>query len=109
MTESSENRKKCSFCKKPFSESMPFRCKYCEKMFCSEHRLPENHDCEGLKSLKNKVERGDFVMFPEKKVSKEIKTDFSSKDNYGPYYHFGYGRILNKIKKFLRKLKFWRK
>jgi len=29
--------------------TMPFRCKYCEKLFCSEHRLPENHDCETLK------------------------------------------------------------
>ena len=26
---------------------MPFRCKYCGGYFCSEHRLPEIHDCEG--------------------------------------------------------------
>ncbi len=24
---------------------LPFRCPYCEGYFCSEHRLPENHDC----------------------------------------------------------------
>lgn len=24
---------------------LPFRCPYCEGYFCSEHRLPENHEC----------------------------------------------------------------
>ena len=28
--------------------SMPFRCNYCGGYFCSEHRLPEFHDCTGL-------------------------------------------------------------
>lgn len=27
---------------------MPFRCNYCGGYFCSEHRLPELHDCAGL-------------------------------------------------------------
>lgn len=35
----------CSECGK---QSMTFTCRYCGKKFCSEHRLPENHDCEGL-------------------------------------------------------------
>ena len=26
---------------------MPFRCKYCGGYFCSEHRLPEMHSCDG--------------------------------------------------------------
>ncbi len=26
---------------------MPFRCKYCGGYYCSEHRLPEIHDCTG--------------------------------------------------------------
>ena len=26
---------------------MPFRCKYCGGYFCSEHRLPEMHECTG--------------------------------------------------------------
>lgn len=29
-------------------EPLPFRCKYCGKMFCSKHRLPENHSCQGI-------------------------------------------------------------
>jgi len=28
---------------------LPFKCKYCAKIYCSKHRLPESHDCEGLK------------------------------------------------------------
>ncbi|MFB6204325.1 MAG: rhomboid family intramembrane serine protease [Candidatus Nanohaloarchaea archaeon] len=35
----------CSYCGK---ESMSFTCRYCGKKFCSEHRLPENHECDGL-------------------------------------------------------------
>lgn len=33
-------------CQKCGSETfLPFRCQYCGGYFCSEHRLPENHDC----------------------------------------------------------------
>lgn len=28
---------------------MPYQCSYCGGYFCSEHRLPEEHDCPGLK------------------------------------------------------------
>lgn len=29
---------------------MPFQCKYCKDPFCTEHRLPENHDCIALEN-----------------------------------------------------------
>ena len=29
-------------------ENLPYQCKRCGKTFCSDHRLPENHDCPGL-------------------------------------------------------------
>jgi Zn-dependent protease len=33
-------------CRKCGQETfLPFRCPYCGDMFCSEHRLPENHNC----------------------------------------------------------------
>jgi Zn-dependent protease len=35
----------CDHCGK--EEYMPFRCKYCGGYFCSDHRLPEMHNCEG--------------------------------------------------------------
>jgi len=37
---------KCDKCGKEVE--MPFRCNYCGGYFCSEHRLPEFHDCPGL-------------------------------------------------------------
>ncbi len=27
---------------------LPYRCRYCGKTFCSDHRLPENHSCEKI-------------------------------------------------------------
>ncbi len=36
----------CKYCGKPLSY-LPFTCKYCGNSFCKEHRLPENHDCQG--------------------------------------------------------------
>lgn len=36
----------CGVCLK--NVQMPFRCSYCHKLFCDDHRLPEDHDCEGL-------------------------------------------------------------
>ncbi len=36
---------KCQFCGK--EESLPFACNYCGGTFCSEHRLPEAHECTG--------------------------------------------------------------
>lgn len=31
---------------------MPFTCSYCGQTFCSEHRLPEKHQCPALPSIK---------------------------------------------------------
>lgn len=36
---------KCSECGK---QSMSFTCKYCGEKFCSEHRLPEKHECSEM-------------------------------------------------------------
>ncbi len=40
----------CIVCGK--KELMAFKCKFCGSFFCSEHRLPENHECIGLKLYK---------------------------------------------------------
>jgi membrane associated rhomboid family serine protease len=37
---------KCDACGK--TENMPYRCHHCGGTYCSEHRLPEAHDCPGL-------------------------------------------------------------
>ena len=44
---SKDKTKACYYCKKV--ELLPFVCSYCQHSFCSDHRLPERHDCEGLK------------------------------------------------------------
>jgi hypothetical protein len=42
--------KKCWICGK--EETIPFKCRFCGKTFCSKHRLPEQHACEGLEQAK---------------------------------------------------------
>ena len=37
----------CEFCKKEKVFPDYFYCKYCNKYFCIEHRLPENHNYKG--------------------------------------------------------------
>lgn len=54
---------KCSECGK---QTMSFTCHYCGEKFCSEHRLPENHDCEGLDSGKKEEYMSDSGSGDEK-------------------------------------------
>jgi uncharacterized protein YkwD len=37
---------RCEVCGK--QTDLPFRCNYCGELLCSEHRLPENHECPNL-------------------------------------------------------------
>ena len=37
--------KGCSFPNCEEEESMPFKCKLCNQVYCAKHRLPEQHDC----------------------------------------------------------------
>ena len=59
---------KCSKCGK---QEMTFTCRYCEKKFCSEHRLPENHDCDSIDEVKNKSGESSGKWFKKKDVKKE--------------------------------------
>jgi Zn-dependent protease len=36
---------------------LPFRCSYCGGYYCSDHRLPEFHDCTGLYKFKTSARR----------------------------------------------------
>jgi len=45
-----ENR--CDIC--GAYELLPFKCKYCGGTFCGAHRLPESHNCSGLRMLKQR-------------------------------------------------------
>lgn len=68
----------CTHCGK--KELMPFKCKFCGELYCSNHRLPENHECLGLKSYKEewrmKPEKWVYEPFQEKRappVGRRIK------------------------------------
>ncbi|MDG6904667.1 MAG: rhomboid family intramembrane serine protease [Nitrososphaerota archaeon] len=43
-----DKSRKCYYCGKPFAgeNTYYYRCRYCERDFCSEHRLPESHLCK---------------------------------------------------------------
>lgn len=41
---------RCDACKK--NVPLPFRCPFCGKNFCEDHRLPPNHACTGLSEWK---------------------------------------------------------
>ncbi|MFB6192855.1 MAG: rhomboid family intramembrane serine protease [Candidatus Nanohaloarchaea archaeon] len=58
----------CSECGK---KAMTFTCRYCGESFCSEHRLPENHDCEGLEEGVEKEKEETKKWFKEKKLKQE--------------------------------------
>ncbi len=60
----------CSECGK---ESMSFTCSYCGKSFCSDHRLPENHECDKLEEELEKKKEEDDKWFENKEKEKEKK------------------------------------
>lgn len=62
----------CSFCRK--QELMPYTCKFCGELFCGDHRLPENHECSGLKRFKET--RGREI---EKWVYEPFKDEYKEK------------------------------
>lgn len=45
----------CAMCDKHVT--MPFKCKFCGGLYCDEHRLPESHDCTGLRKLRREQKR----------------------------------------------------
>ena len=75
---------KCDRCGKDVD--MPFRCNYCGGYFCSEHRLPEFHDCPGLKRGEGKPERSrvytnrSYDTFTPRRSSMKTRFYFSEKE-----------------------------
>ena len=72
---------KCYACEA--STGMPFKCKFCNHRFCDDHRLPEDHDCPGLKAYKekrlDKLRKGKkvrLVYSPEKTEKKRSRNWF---------------------------------
>jgi len=66
----------CKFCGKE-TGILPFHCNYCGGKFCSDHRLPENHECSFDKNYK--LER----LKEKNKLNKPLK---KVKITYGTYF-----------------------
>lgn len=80
-------KSKCSHCHKEI-ENMPFTCRRCGEIFCSDHRLPDDHECEVLKEEQSRN---------QERWASTIKNDmqFSEPKNYSDGYE--------KIKKYKNK------
>lgn len=45
----------CDRCGRPLEAARS--CSYCGAELCSEHRLPENHDCSGVQNMETRGKR----------------------------------------------------
>ena len=66
---------RCDYCGHNI-EGLPWKCKYCGRTHCGDHRLPESHDCDGLKAYKEKNSerwRSNFVEEIQDNDVKKIK------------------------------------
>jgi len=77
---------KCEYCKKEID--LPFQCSFCGFYFCTEHRLPENHDCPNLPT------RGPLGQWKAKKTTRKklllrpVKTTSKKRTASEGEFHF---------------------
>lgn len=67
----------CSICGR--REALPFTCRFCGETFCLEHRLPEQHQCPGLLSFREKARQEGRLYIPlgVERKRKRVFPDFS--------------------------------
>lgn len=63
---------------------MPFTCKFCEQKFCSTHRLPENHDCDGLRDYKDTSRQEGKIGYDAMKEEREAREQVSAPTQRSP-------------------------
>lgn len=65
---------------------MPFECNYCGAKFCSDHRMPEAHDCDGVEFLS-----ASDRLFKEKDTGTVVRSreDIERPDPIKPEYTVG--------------------
>lgn len=61
-------------------KAIAFTCNYCGGSYCSDHRLPENHDCEGLEEEIEKQKEENKKWFKDK----DLKQDDSKSESSRP-------------------------
>lgn len=65
---------KCTYCGK--EEVLPFKCQYCQGLFCAEHRLPENHVCTRIGTAKAPKEAAGAYEFKVSYTQPQRQTKF---------------------------------
>ncbi|MBC7130205.1 hypothetical protein H5T51_03150, partial [Candidatus Bathyarchaeota archaeon] len=58
---------------------LPFRCPYCGGYFCTEHRLPENHECPGIDKARPPQKEASSRLIQRPYPSKGISMPIESK------------------------------
>jgi len=73
----------CNFCGNKL-DGLPWKCKYCHGTFCNEHRLPESHDCVGLKQYKERNSERWQKNFSEavSQTSQNYQEEYSKKEHH---------------------------
>jgi len=84
----------CSYCGK--ETSLPFRCKFCSKYFCSKHRLPEDHKCAELESYKKRN---------KERWKNVVSSTINKKES--PSINQEEGKIYYKKTGLIEKVKYW--
>ncbi|RLG05769.1 MAG: hypothetical protein DRN59_04105 [Thaumarchaeota archaeon] len=89
---------RCAVCGKEVL--MPFRCAYCGEYFCSEHRLPEKHNCPGLRAAASPYEKEFKLrrMLEKKPIEEALEPRWyrraASLEARREYLHFFIGALL---------------
>ncbi len=60
---------------------MPFQCPYCGGQFCSQHRLPENHQCHQIGLAHNQRQEAVAEVFAPKRNSYEFSISYGQPRN----------------------------
>lgn len=80
-------------CQKCQSEVfLPFRCPYCGGYFCSEHRLPENHDCSQMELARTPKEET-YPTTAQKQKSYEYTITYAQPELAKSKIHFSIKEI----------------
>ncbi|MHA2038446.1 MAG: AN1-type zinc finger domain-containing protein [Promethearchaeota archaeon] len=83
----------CYFCRTKLDD-IPYRCKFCGMVFCSNHRLPENHECPF--DLKGKSMNIDLLQ--ESQMLYQDALDFIEKDlSVAKIYEFVTTKQMNEM------------
>jgi len=101
---------RCTYCNEEYT-SIPFKCKFCSEMFCGDHRLPEKHDCQGLKAYnksKSKTYFTEVIGLNKKKHYHKHKTrvgekTYVDKHNFNTKHKsFNHRKITSPLGKFFK-------